>query len=150
MRISFCEMNARKTSVTISGAKTGIVGGAVPIGGALMSLERMNRIVGIKWDEPAREWRLIVEPGISLREFQSIVSTKNLGDQANSSDQAWADLPRFMGDPNLYFYPPDPTEDSASLGGTVATDASGSRTYFFGRTRNYVRALRVILANILT
>ena len=51
---------------------------------------------------PAWEWRLIVEPGISFWEFQSIVSTKNLGDQANSSDQAWADLPRFMGDPNHY------------------------------------------------
>ena len=51
LRISFWETQCGEiTSVTISGEKTGIVGGAVPIGGALMSLERMNRIVGIKWD----------------------------------------------------------------------------------------------------
>jgi D-lactate dehydrogenase (cytochrome) len=140
------EMNARKTSVTISGARTSIVGGAVPNGGALMSLERMNRIVGVKWDEPTREWRILVEPGISLREFQGIVTSKNLRNYADPSDPGWAGLQRFLSEGNQYFYPPDPTEDSASLGGTVATDASGARTYFFGRTRSYVRAIRVAFA----
>lgn len=41
------------------------------------------------------------------------------------------------------FYPPDPTEITASMGGTIATNASGSRSFKFGSTRRYVRALRV-------
>ena len=43
------------------------------------------------------------------------------------------------------FYAPDPTEITASMGGTIATNASGSRSFRFGSTRRYVRALRVAL-----
>jgi len=41
------------------------------------------------------------------------------------------------------FYPPDPTETWASVGGTVATNASGSRGFRYGATRRWIRALRV-------
>ena len=40
-------------------------------------------------------------------------------------------------------YPPDPTEWTASVGGTIATNASGSRSFRYGATRRYVRALTV-------
>jgi FAD/FMN-containing dehydrogenase len=43
------------------------------------------------------------------------------------------------------FYAPDPTEISASLGGTIATNASGSRSFKFGSTRRHLRALKVAL-----
>jgi D-lactate dehydrogenase (cytochrome) len=43
-------------------------------------------------------------------------------------------------------YPPDPTERSCFLGGTVATNASGARTFKYGPTRRYVRRLKVALA----
>jgi D-lactate dehydrogenase (cytochrome) len=141
------EMNTRKVPVTISGARTGIVGGAVPEGGALLSLDKMNRIVGVRWDEHTSEWRVTVEPGIRLKELHERIEKKDLQDTPiSSSGPSWRDLSRFLSDPNQYFYPPDPTEKSASLGGTVATDASGARTYHFGRTRRYVRMLRIVLA----
>ena len=41
------------------------------------------------------------------------------------------------------FYAPDPTEITASVGGTIATNASGSRSFKFGATRRHLRALRV-------
>lgn len=44
------------------------------------------------------------------------------------------------------FYPPDPTETSASVGGTIATNASGSRSFRYGATRRWVAGLRVVLA----
>lgn len=44
------------------------------------------------------------------------------------------------------FYAPDPTENSASIGGTLATNASGSRSYRYGPTRRHVRAIRVLTA----
>jgi FAD/FMN-containing dehydrogenase len=45
------------------------------------------------------------------------------------------------------FYPPDPTENSAFVGGTIATNASGSRSFRFGATRRWVERLRVVLAD---
>lgn len=45
------------------------------------------------------------------------------------------------------FYPPDPTETSASIGGTIATNASGSRSFKYGATRSWIEALRVVLAD---
>jgi FAD/FMN-containing dehydrogenase len=43
------------------------------------------------------------------------------------------------------FYAPDPTEITASIGGTIATNASGSRSLRFGSTCRHLRALRVAL-----
>jgi FAD/FMN-containing dehydrogenase len=40
-------------------------------------------------------------------------------------------------------YAPDPTEWTASVGGTVATNASGSRSFRYGSTRAHVLALEV-------
>jgi FAD/FMN-containing dehydrogenase len=47
--------------------------------------------------------------------------------------------------PGGQFYAPDPTENTASVGGTVSTNASGSRSFRFGSTRRHVRGLRVAL-----
>lgn len=43
------------------------------------------------------------------------------------------------------FYAPDPTESSASIGGSIATNASGSRSFLYGATRRHVRAIHVVL-----
>lgn len=43
------------------------------------------------------------------------------------------------------FYAPDPTEWTASVGGSIATNASGSRSFRFGSTRRHVLALTVAL-----
>ena len=45
------------------------------------------------------------------------------------------------------FYPPDPTETSASIGGTIATNASGSRSFRYAATRRWVERLRVAFAD---
>lgn len=43
------------------------------------------------------------------------------------------------------FYPPDPTERTASVGGTIATNASGSRSFRYGSTRRWIDGLKVAL-----
>lgn len=43
------------------------------------------------------------------------------------------------------FYAPDPTEITASVGGTIATNASGSRSFLYGSTRRHVTSIRVAL-----
>jgi FAD/FMN-containing dehydrogenase len=47
--------------------------------------------------------------------------------------------------PTGQFYPPDPTETLAFLGGTVACNASGSRSFLYGATRRWVERLRVVM-----
>ncbi len=43
------------------------------------------------------------------------------------------------------FYAPDPTETAASVGGTIATNASGSRSFRYGDTRRHILRLRTAL-----
>ena len=45
------------------------------------------------------------------------------------------------------FYPPDPTETMAFIGGTVACNSSGSRSFMYGATRRWIERLRVALPN---
>lgn len=45
------------------------------------------------------------------------------------------------------FYPPDPTETMAFMGGTVACNSSGSRSFKYGATRSWINRLRVVLAD---
>ena len=109
--------NRNQQFVTISAGRTGLTGGCVPDRGILVSLERLNKIISIDKETQTA----IVESGVFLSEFQTEVENKNL------------------------FYPPDPTETNATLGGTVATNASGARTFKYGATRNYVQELEIVL-----
>ena len=111
------DANDSRTPVTISGARTGTVGGAVPFGGHIISLEKLNRIKRID----ATNRTAIVEAGVILGDFQKAVERERL------------------------FYPPDPTEWSCQIGGTVATNASGARSFKYGATREFVLALEVVL-----
>ncbi|MEJ2222047.1 MAG: FAD-binding oxidoreductase [Desulfobacterales bacterium] len=142
------QMSAQNIKVTIAGARTGLVGGCVPAKGALVSLENFDRVKSISWDAKAKEWRIQCQCALDLRSLNEQLVSKNLPDIANCGDrQALTALKRFKEDPAAYFYPPDPTEMSASIGGTVATNASGARTYRYGPTRDWVRGIRVMLSN---
>jgi glycolate oxidase len=48
---------------------------------------------------------------------------------------------------NDFLYPPDPGEKSATIGGNISTNAGGMRAVKYGVTRDYVRALTVVLPN---
>jgi FAD/FMN-containing dehydrogenase len=49
--------------------------------------------------------------------------------------------------PTGQFYPPDPTETMAFLGGTIAANSSGSRSFLYGPTRPWLQRLRVALVD---
>ncbi|MEP7039016.1 MAG: FAD-binding oxidoreductase, partial [Acidobacteriota bacterium] len=111
------EADENRTPVTISGARTGTVGGAIPDGGYVISLEKLNQIKEIN------ENFAIVNSGVILNDLQKAVEAKNL------------------------FYPPDPTEWSCQIGGTAATNASGARSFKYGATRQFIEKLQIVLAN---
>src|SRR5688500_13574308 len=109
--------NRDRVPVTVSGAGTGTVGGRVPFGGIVLATDRLNRIKSIEND------RAVAEAGVNLADFQRAI------------------------DQNGLLYPPDPTERGCFLGGTVATNASGARTFKYGPTRNYIERLKLVLAS---
>lgn len=112
--------DANKISVTPRGAGTNLVGSTVPQnGGIIIDFSKMNKILEFDADT----FTATVESGILLKDFQAFVESKG------------------------FFYPPDPGEKSASVGGNIATNAGGMRAVKYGVTRDYVRGLEVVLAD---
>ncbi|MFA6627591.1 MAG: FAD-binding oxidoreductase, partial [Bacilli bacterium] len=110
--------NHHLISVTVRGSGTGLVGACVPIHhGILMDMTKMNRIIGL--DE--KNFVLEVEPGVLLMNIYEYVEKKG------------------------YFYAPDPGEKTATIGGNVATNAGGMRAVKYGVTRDWVKAMEVVL-----
>jgi len=107
-----------RVPVTPRGGATGLCGGCVPsLGGIVLSLEAMNRITDIDADNAMA----VAEAGVTLKEFTAAV------EQAGFS------------------FPPHPGDESAMIGGLVATNAGGSRAVKYGGIRQYVRGLEVVL-----
>ena len=141
-------LNAQKVPFTVAGARTGLVGGCVPQEGVLISLEFLDKVLDVYRDEPSGEWRITAQTSVSLKNLDSMLRIKQMPLLEQSPDEAIRrHYAQFREDPAQYFYPPDPTEMSASLGGSVVTNASGARTYRYGPTRAWVRGMRVFLVN---
>lgn len=142
------EMGKRGLRVTIAGARTGLVGGCVPAGGGVAALDRFDKTLGIRFDEVSGEWRVLAEAAVTLRDLNDWINKKNFPGLTGRADaETLAELEKFKDDRGSYFYPPDPTEMSASLGGTVATNASGAASYKYKATRDWIRRVRVMLAS---
>jgi glycolate oxidase len=112
--------NENGIPVTPQGSLTGLSGASHPIkAGIALSLERMNRIVEIDEDN----LMATVEPGVLISEVHE--ETEKLG----------------------LYYPPDPGQESGSIGGNISTNAGGMRAMKYGVTRDFVNGLEVVLAD---
>lgn len=134
----------RQLTITVSGARTGVAAGAVPAGGLLLSLERLNRIRGLRQTEGG-EFLVRCEAGVLLAELQKAVRDHRFADSP-AWDESSRDTLAAMKHKRLFF-PPDPTETSASIGGVVAANASGAHTFLYGAARPYVEWLEIVLAD---
>ena len=106
--------------VTARGSGTGLSGGATPRdGGIVVSFERMNRILEIDTANHVA----VVQPGVTLAGLDAAAAAQGL------------------------VYPVFPGEMSASLGGTIATNAGGMRAVKYGVTRRHVLGLEAVLAS---
>jgi glycolate oxidase len=105
--------------VTPRGAGTGLSGGALPhLGGVLLSIERLNKIIHI--DE--RNLQVVTEAGVITEVLQDAVKEKGL------------------------FYPPDPSSrGSCMIGGNIAENSGGPKAVKYGVVKDYVLNLEVVL-----
>ena len=116
--LGYC--NRRNIPVTPRGAGTGLCGGCVAKeGGIVLSTERMKQVLEVD----TRNMTATVEPGVLLMEFPKALEGTGL------------------------FYPPDPGEKTATMGGNAMTNAGGMRAVRYGVTRDYVLGMEVVLAN---
>ncbi len=110
---------AHDVPITVRGGGTGLSGGAVPDGGVVLSMERLNRVRSL---EP-EWWRCEVEAGVTTAELHRRVREVGLR------------------------YPPDPGAGASShIGGNLATNAGGPHAFGHGVTRAWVLGVEAVLA----
>ena len=111
--------HARRLPVTARGGGTGLSGGAIPAPGSIcLSLENMDRILEID----RNNFVAVVQPGVTLGELRDRAAEKGLS------------------------YPVSLGEMTATVGGSVATNAGGMNAVKYGVTRHHVLGLEAVLA----
>ncbi len=110
-----------KIPITARGGGTGLCGGAVPLfGGIVLQTTRMNRIKEVR----VEDLYCVVEAGVVYDKLNEALA------------------------PKKFFFPTAPgSGEACTIGGMVATNASGMRAIKYGATRDYVLGLKVVLAN---
>jgi glycolate oxidase len=111
--------NQRSVAIIPRGAGSGLAGGTIPSGGAVvLNLARMNNVLDIDAADGVAE----VQAGVVTARLQDEVERRGL------------------------FYPPDPASlNQSTIGGNVATNAGGPRCLKYGVTKDYVLGLTVVL-----
>ena len=105
-------------SVVPLGGNTGLVGGGVASGGIILSLERLNKIIGVD----ALNHTMTVEAGCVLANIQT------------AAQDAGCLFPLSLG-----------AEGSCQIGGNLATNAGGVNVLRYGNTRELVLGIEAVL-----
>lgn len=138
--VAFCSQH--HLPITIQGARTGLAAAAVPHGGHVMNLSKMKQLLDLR--EENGQFFLTVEPGLTLLECNQKLASHRLQSPLFSKEALMA-LEKMKG--KSFFFAPDPTENTCTIGGMAACNASGARSFFYGPTRAHVTAIRVVLSN---
>jgi D-lactate dehydrogenase (cytochrome) len=111
--------NTHRIPITGWGSGSSLEGNPIPIShGIVLDFSRMNRILEIREED----FQADVEPGVVYQDLNDKLKHRGL------------------------FFPPDPGA-RATIGGMIANNASGTRTVYYGSTKDYVLRLTVVLAN---
>ena len=111
---------SRVVPITARGAGTDLGGAAIGSGIIMVFPAHMNRILELD----TKNGEVMVEPGINYGKLQQTLQTHG----------------RFL--------PPFPASmEYSTIGGAVANNAGGEKSVKYGSTRDYIKSLRVVLAN---
>jgi len=113
--------NERKIPVLARGGGTGLCGSAVPIkGGIVLDMTRMDKVKEVR----VQDLYCVVEAGVVYDKLMEALA------------------------PFKFSIPTAPgSGEACTIGGMVATNASGMRAIKYGAMRDYVLGLEVVLAN---
>jgi glycolate oxidase len=114
--LSACAAN--RVPVTARGGGTGLSGACVgDPGGIVLAFDQMAAILDVDPDDQVA----VVQPGVTLARLDEALGPLGL------------------------CYPVEPGEASATVGGTIATNAGGMRAVRYGVTRHHVLGLELVL-----
>ncbi len=131
----------QQTPITVQGSRTGLAGGAVPGGGHILNLSRMNRVLGLELDQAGRFY-VRVQPGITLSQLDEHLSSRVFDCEGWDLD-AFKALEAFK-KAARQFWPPDPSERSASVGGIAANNSRGICALHYGPARDHIKGICVV------
>lgn len=134
------QMGRESVAITVQGGKTGICGAAVPHGGHVMNLTRMTRAESLRSSENG--YLLKVQAGMLLSELRKTVSAKSF-DTNRWDRESLGALDELKKD-CAYFWPPDPTETSAAIGGMLGTNAQSITDFRYGRIREHIEEIELV------
>jgi len=110
--------NKNTIPITPRGAGSGLSGGAIPVyGGIVISLEKMNHILEIDYDNML----MVLEPGVVTNDINELIAEKNL---------FYAGYPMSL--------------ETCFLGGNVAENAGGGKAIKYGVTDRYILGLEMV------
>ncbi|MBI4966120.1 MAG: FAD-binding protein [Desulfomonile tiedjei] len=112
--------NAEKIPVVARGTGSSVTGAVLAVkGGVVLDFTRMNKVKEIN----KADGYAVVEPGVICNALNAKLAP-------------------------THFFPPDPgSAPIATIGGMIATNASGVRAAKYGTTKDYVKRLTVVLAD---
>jgi D-lactate dehydrogenase (cytochrome) len=129
------EATSSRTPVTVSAAGTGLAGGRCAVhGGIVMAMDFMREPLPHSPERVTIE-HLGIECAVYLDRAAKLAHCP-VAITLEALDELLA--------PDLLF-PASPTEMTAMLGGAVACNASGARSYTWGKVHDWVEGLRVVL-----
>jgi D-lactate dehydrogenase (cytochrome) len=110
----------RNLSITIQGGRSGIVGGAVPNNNHILNSLKLTKI------EKIDNETLSVQCGVNLNHLNNYIDQECKG----------------------YFFPVDPTEKTATIGGIIASGSKGPNSHYYGESFRYFRELTVVFSDL--
>ncbi len=136
---------AQKIPVTVQGARTGICGAAVPRGGHILDLGKLDRVLGLRGG-PETGLVLEVQPGVSLSIIREGLS------RGAFPGEGWDETSRetaktLRSGPVKWRLAPDPTEETATIGGLFCCNAKGPNARRYGTVGDHVTEVTVVLAD---
>ena len=121
----FHNLAGSRRTVTVQGSRTGLCGGAVPQGSAVINLSQMDDIVGFTYDAAAKEGSITVLAGCTLEKLNMFLLHRPYNEVHDEESRVNRESYCRAGH-SLWFLP-NPTEATATIGGLIATGATGSR-----------------------
>lgn len=135
------ECAGQGTPITMQGGRTGLCGGAVPAGGHVLNLMKMKRVVSLE-ECGASRFAIRVQAGLPLMELNRSLESRRM--DTTGWDRTAQDALASLCQSRPCFWPPDPTEGAATIGGIAANDSRGPTGYRYGSARKHIRAIRVV------
>lgn len=111
---------SRNLSITIQGGRTGLVGGAVPNNNHIINSLNLTKI------EKIDDETLSVQCGVNLNHLKDYIDRECRG----------------------YFFPVDPTEKTATIGGIIASGSKGPNSHYYGESSLYIEELTVVFSDL--